>query len=191
MRRVPSSALAPVIGPLIRQRFPDGGIEAVSIKAGVDEALVRRIISGEKDSCEFDTADKILCALGSPMAWHSPELEHVYQSINLGWKKCDLPSCGRMHPALARNRRPQWYCSKNCCRLAHKVRNGQANGNRFVARNRCLRGHKMEGDNVVLNRLADGTIRRQCKECKRITALKASRKYQAKKKAERLLAVAA
>lgn len=183
---VPTKVLAPVIAPLLKQRFPDSGIQGLANRSGVDWKNIEGILTGAREGVEFNTADRILCALGSPMAWHSPELFDTYMSVDLSLARCALHSCDKLvhEQGLKGNRR--LYCSVACNKLAYKVRNGTATGERRLKKNRCLRGHKMEGDNVLFNRLPDGTTRRQCRQCKRVTALKASRKYQQKKREERM-----
>lgn len=187
---VPTAKVGPILGKLIRDRWPHGnGVDVLAEKAGCDWTAVEGIVKGVHEGVSFDLIDKLFCCLGRVDLWQGA-LKDVYDSVDLTWRECALDSCSKMLVERAGNNLPRLYCSYACCKLASKVRNGEGTGKRYAARNRCLRGHKMEGDNVVLNKLGDGTVRRQCRQCKRITALKASRKYQAKKKAERL-AVAA
>lgn len=59
------------------------GIGIVSDELGVDPGRVYRILN-EQDSIAFDTADRIVSRFLGPFAWlQDPELNEIYESVNL------------------------------------------------------------------------------------------------------------
>lgn len=56
--------------------YPDCNLEAA-------ENRLSRLLTGNVEKIDFDSADEILCRLDRVMEWWSPELVDEYQTVNL------------------------------------------------------------------------------------------------------------
>jgi hypothetical protein len=172
---IPTARFGPVIAELIRDRWPHGGgYDVLAEKVGCDRDAIDGIVRQTYPGVGFDLADRLLCGVGRYDMWHGV-LEDIYPTKFMA--TCAIHSCNVQFPESSKSGRPKIYCSPACCRLAYKIRQGEAPGHRHVKRNRCFRGHKLEGDNLMVNRTADGKEKRQCRECKRVVARAAARRY--------------
>lgn len=77
-----------IFGPILSRLLRSAGVTPTEFSrtSGVDETLIRRVISQEREGITFDTADKILCTLGAPHVWWD-EIPDTYYSADLFEKK--------------------------------------------------------------------------------------------------------
>lgn len=181
MRTVPVEEFAPVLRRLLTS-YDAEGHEVVADKAGIHVDTLTKILSEERESCEFDIADKLLCALSAPQLWYG-ELSHIYYAIDLAWETCACPGCEATFPleldTLGRIKQTL-YCSTACRTAAHKIRHG-VHKQRLPKHRRdherfCRNGHPKTPENIVT--FSNGT--RTCRLCKQSSATKYRRAKGAK-----------
>lgn len=96
MKSVPTETFGPILARLIADRFaddPESGIAITAEKAGCDWTTVANIITQKRETCDFNTADELLCALGQPQLWRTEPLSDVYFNIDLSKTVCANPGC--------------------------------------------------------------------------------------------------
>lgn len=62
-------------------------------KAQLDPRTIENYVSGERATCFFDNADRLLCAMGAPDLWRTDELSEYYYGVNLAMCQCACPGC--------------------------------------------------------------------------------------------------
>ena len=168
---VPTSRIGPLLGDLIRDRWPhNGGIEVLAEKVGCDWTAIEGIIKGVHEGVSFDLADKLFCALGRVDVWQG-QLKDVYDNTQL-LERCANPGCESMfvpdsHSGPTRRK----YCSHACLWSAYNQRRGKTK--RVIKRHRsggfirvCKNGHRRTPETTATR--VDG--KRECLLCKREAA---------------------
>ena len=162
---VPTSRIGPLLGDLIRDRWPhNGGIEVLAEKVGCDWTAIEGIIKGVHEGVSFDLADKLFCALGRVDVWQG-QLSDVYSKVRF-MQTCAVPSCCKTFPEQKVGGFVKKYCSPRCATLAHGIREGRCSGERLRQKNKCLKGHKLTPENTYLTKRKD-RIERSCRTCQR------------------------
>lgn len=176
---VPTAVFGPLLVRAMSEgfdlEFEGGRIEALAERVQCPADTIYRISIRRSESCDFDLADRLLCALNVPHWWWEPPLKEVYDSIVL-LERCRLDGCnryfrpGRVKEGATRKR----YCSKKHAAADFERRNGLPG---VVQRDGwCRKGlHEMKGSNVQIK--TNGG--RQCRAC-RLASYRAS--YAKKKK---------
>lgn len=173
MRTVPIAEFGPVLNRLMAD-YDAESQDVIAERAGISLDTITRILSGERESCEFDIADKLLCALHAPQLWYG-ELSHIYYAVDLMWEKCACPGCEATFTlevdTMGRIKQTR-YCSTACRTAAFKIRKG-VHKQRLPKSRRdpekfCRNGHPKTPENVV--EFTNGT--RTCRICKQESAKK-------------------
>jgi hypothetical protein len=173
LRTVPVEEFGPVLRRLLTS-YDAESQEVVADRAGISVDTITRILSGERESCEFDVADSLLCALNATQLWYG-ELGHIYYTLDLAWEKCACPGCEAIftleYDTLGRMKQ-RLYCSTACRTAAHKIRHGvhkqrlpksRRNMEKF-----CRNGHPKTPENII--EFSNGTS--TCRICKQASAEK-------------------
>ena len=112
-----SSVPSPLIADVIAS-YHTGTVGDLARKVGIEEDTLWRHMDGQRQFISFNTADRILCALGVPMLWHADPLKDVYQNIQFEEKECARPGCSR--PVVPGKFTPKTgpkakrFCSSDC-----------------------------------------------------------------------------
>lgn len=64
-------------------------------RANIARDTLGSYLSGERNSVEFDVADRLLIAIGRVDLWRGRLLEY-YENVDLTWQTCACPGCSRM-----------------------------------------------------------------------------------------------
>ena len=188
---VSTAIIGPKLAMLIRDRWPHGGgIVVLAEKVGCDPSAIESVIEQTNPGVSFDLADKMFCALGRPM--EDVGLGDIYWSVEFR-ETCSVPSCGNQFPEQQVADKVKKTCSPRCGALYAQVKRGRCSGERLRQKGRCLRGHKMEGENVYISPKSG---KRVCVACRRESQrewkrkqradyrVESDRRYYAKKAAE-------
>ena len=177
---VPTAKVGPILGDLIRDRWPHGnGVDVLAEKAGCDWTAIEGIVKGVHEGVSFDLIDKLFCCLGRVDLWQGV-LKDVYDSV-VFVQTCNLHSCSKTFPESKPRNQLQRYCSPACRSLAQKVRRGEKPGDRFQQRGKFRCGHKMTPENSVPVKTAVG-LKRTCRTCRRQKQIQWQRDYRARKR---------
>lgn len=95
-RRVPVDVFAPVLIELIErenahyQQVENNSyneilapLDALAFQSGISHRTIYRILTREFETIKFETADRLLCALGRVYLWYQEPLIDVYEAVNL------------------------------------------------------------------------------------------------------------
>ncbi len=170
--KIPTDRLMDVIEPILLA--DDMDMAKLGVRVGVKGDTVYKLLS--KPEVNFDLADRILCGLGVPVAWHT-HLGDIYDSIELvdvpfpyasedGSKRCERRGCSvrftpeRRAPKVGPKVRK--FCTQHCATVASQNRRGSVPIKMHRAVGVCDAGlHDMTPENTI-----PGDFRR-CRECRR------------------------
>lgn len=163
---VPTAAVGPLIAELIAERWPHGGgFNVLAEKVGCDEATIEGIVRQECEGCDFDLADKLLCALGRPDAWRGV-LADVYLEMPL-FERCECPGCTATFVSHPKGRRKR-FCSSACRGNAHQQAHGVSSRRRKQGWGGvCKGGHRRTKENTLHEINGRGNTVRRCRDCRR------------------------
>lgn len=141
-------------------------------KHGVTGDALKKILAGE-GLVRFDTADKVICSIGSPFVWHvDPDLHEVYRKIDLRWiderggtkvltpyqtaRRCAGQGCTEVFVPNKHASKDAKYHSPACRARTHKQ---QKHGLKTRARGpgrkleaySCVNGHERTPQNTYRN----------------------------------------
>lgn len=146
---VPTSRLGPIIGDLVKDRWPHGGGYGVlAEKVGCDQSAIEGIVDQEYAGCEFDLADGLLCSLGRVDIWQG-ELSDVYSSVSIP-ETCERLGCSlKFHPKKQGGVKRRRFCSRQCRQMDWLARAGQINDTpKRNLKVRCRGGHFRTSENT-------------------------------------------
>lgn len=167
-------------------------VRVVEDQGSVEDAMMNhprvwhRMTQEMQPFMEFDTVDRMLCAMGHQGQWVRGELHDIYYGVNLsrmprlyvntrtGERACAAVGCSNRFTRRTSGRGGhgnQMYCSTSCRQRASRIRRGKMQeghkgryhspfeGREFVCRN----GHERTPETTEV--LKSGT--RRCKLCNR------------------------
>lgn len=216
--RVPAERIVPLLREYIAKHTPPEDAEedvagtdkkknrkktllpetALAHQAGVAGRHVRRLLNEEQQYLRFDTADRLICAMGIPFVWRLPRREgglvDIYLSIEFEGEarvptnRCARGGCSNTfdpsptgYRGVAGGKR-RLYCSP-ACQSAQSKREGS--GHRTLGGKRydtCPQGHDRSPENTIeyvkKSGPKAGYVERKCRLC----ALEKQREYRARKK---------
>lgn len=109
MRWVPLETLVPVLEELIEDRYREHTWEEARFdlaeKTGYSERSIDGVMTKRRKTCDFDFADKLMCALGRPDLWRVEPLVDIYLHIDLVTPPADRHAPGE--PSMLE----RGYCS--------------------------------------------------------------------------------
>lgn len=164
---VPTEVIVPLLEEHLAQRTEEYAeeIDARGIlaeQAGLSEKALWRMFSGETQQMRFDTADRLLVAIGKMHLWYTDLQEHYWNGeVPPDWAKpikCARPGCENWFELAHDQSAKRKYCSRACKHAASEYRLGTHRPRALM----CRHGHpRSENDYVRPN----GT--RTCRECLR------------------------
>lgn len=181
---VPTKLFAPVLMRAVREGFEqdyEGRLGALAERTGVPEDTIWGILHQRRETCDFDAADRLLCALNVTHLWREEPLRETYETLEL-WERCAAPGCLVYFHGhhIQQGKMRKRFCSPNCQSRVKKARAGGRLGTK-TKRGFCRKGlHKMTPENTITKPdQSQGLV--QCRACKN----KAMRDwYHAKKEAQ-------
>jgi hypothetical protein len=145
-----------VVGPLVARLMEEGrdDVTTLALRAGCDWGTIIQVVEQEYEGVSFDIADKLLCALGCPDLVPMPE---VFMET------CAVPACQQRFVEKAPGGHVKRCCCRRCASTRQAIRKGKATGQRLRQRGYCLKGHRMAGDNLRIDKRGQ----KVCKTCQR------------------------
>lgn len=168
-----------------RERLLSPGLTTLAIKTALHFDVIERVYSGRKISVQFDTADRILCAVGAVQAWYDEPLlsiyrEHSAMEVDPPKNRCHRRGCSNVVPPRAfPGGRPRKYCCLSCRNRDYLRKRRPRVGRYSNLMDKCVHGHDWSPENTYVT--PDGK-HRLCRQCMRDNA-KAQRQKQRKRKA--------
>lgn len=120
--RVPVSRFGPILKRLLTS-YDAESREVVARRAGVHIDTIDNYIHARRESCEFDTADRLLCALDAAHLWWGDELSDIYYEIRLSEpRKYREHVCGRGHRGMSAVYRKKDGTEYTYCQICNRDR---------------------------------------------------------------------
>lgn len=187
MKLVPTKVFGPILLKILEgYESIDDGLAILSEKTGYATDTIWTVAHERRAGCEFDLADKLLCASGNVDLWRREPLSDIYYAIDLSTSVCAAEGCTREFVPKTTGQRMQLYCSKTCKNAAVKMNLGITHKRirtDLKPVDSCWRGHEFTEENTIAR--SDGSGR-QCRKCYN----KAQRENRARKRAARKVAAA-
>lgn len=150
--RVPSEPIINAIQKYLDQEGGDNSravIEGIAARSGVPFATIDTWLRRPERSefMRFQDADGLLCAINKWDLWYD-ELEDIYQTVDLNWKKCEREGCEtwfnvgpRANHHIGKRRRR--YCTQACGQMNWLQEAGKIeNAEKYNRKTHCRNGHK-------------------------------------------------
>jgi len=152
---VPTAVVGPLVAQLVEERWPWGdGYSVLAEKAECDESAIRQVVEQRYQGVQFDLADRLLTRLGRPDLVPMPKTFV---------ETCRVPSCHHQFHERMPGGNVKRSCSTRCGSVWQAMQKGKGTGQRLRQRGYCLRGHRMVGENVRVDKRGQ----RQCRTCQR------------------------
>lgn len=159
---VPTARIAPILGELIRERWPHGGgCGVLAEKVGCDASTVEGVVAQDYPGVPFDLADALLVGLGRWDIWHGV-LADIYPTTFM--ERCAAPGCNKQFPEYHRGGKPKRTCSPRCKSRLESVKLGRVKSPGARVMGRCNRGHRLTPENTKISK---DTGFRRCRTCAR------------------------
>ena len=149
--RVPSAPIIDILKGYVEKSEGDGRyiLQGLEEATGIPfDTLETWLYHPERtSSLSFQTADDLLCGMGMYWLWYS-DLSHIYQNVDLHWKKCERDGCETWFKLSDRanhhyGKRRRRFCSHTCGQMQHLLEKGKIKSARkYNSKTHCRNGHR-------------------------------------------------